>query len=86
MAGSELGQCGVAWAWEQDLRWVNVRGLGVEDKVRFLGWSEMDSWMKRVWRRIWFSYTSLGDDVIDQERGGLALESGLESVLLGPGS
>ena len=29
MAGSELGQCGVVWAWEQDLRCVDVGGLGV---------------------------------------------------------
>ena len=35
MAGSELGQCGVVWVWEQDLRWVDVGGLGVEDRVRF---------------------------------------------------
>ena len=34
MAGSELGQCGVVWAWEQDLRWVDVGGLGVEVMVR----------------------------------------------------
>ena len=35
MVGSELGQHGVVCAWEQDLRWVHVKGLGVEDMVRF---------------------------------------------------
>ena len=35
MARSELGQRGAVWAWEQDLRWVHVKGLGVEDRVRF---------------------------------------------------
>ena len=35
MAGSGLAQCGAVWAWEQDLRWVHVGGLCVEDRVRF---------------------------------------------------
>ena len=35
MTGSELGQHGVVWAWEQDLKWMDVGGLGVEDRVRF---------------------------------------------------
>ena len=35
MAGLELGQRGAVWKWEQDLRWVDVGGLGVEDRVRF---------------------------------------------------
>ena len=35
MAESELGQCGVVWAWEQDLKWMDFGGLGVEDMVWF---------------------------------------------------
>ena len=35
MTRSELGQCGEVWEWEQDLRWVDVGGLGVEDRIRF---------------------------------------------------
>ena len=34
VAGSELGQCGAVLAWEQDLRWVDVGGMCVEDRVR----------------------------------------------------
>ena len=48
MAGSELGQCGAVWAWEQvsdgcmSGAWVLRTGLGSR--------LEMDSWTKRVWR------------------------------------